>query len=109
MTVLGALSTFRKRREMSPHKRARVHEYPRTHFAVAIDLREWSPAQRKDRMPSHLVNDKGRSHQQPISFTDGKGGNRQPTLLMGAELLPRRNSRDGRKEPLPCFPEDASD
>jgi len=26
MTVLGALSTFRKRREMSPHKRANVHK-----------------------------------------------------------------------------------
>ena len=50
---------------MSTNKRARVHEYPRTHFAVAIDLREWSPARRKDRkpiegLPSHLVNDKGR-------------------------------------------------
>jgi site-specific recombinase XerD len=50
------------------------------------------------------MNDKGRSHQQALSFTDGEGGNRQPTLLIGAELLPRRNSRDGRKEPLPMFP-----
>jgi hypothetical protein len=27
MTVIGALSSFRKRGEMSPHKRARVHEW----------------------------------------------------------------------------------
>jgi len=27
MTVMGALSSFRKRGEMSPHKRACVYEY----------------------------------------------------------------------------------
>jgi hypothetical protein len=52
MTVIGALSSFRKRREMNPHKRACCEEETRSSARIFSTQNFFSSKQPKKRMSS---------------------------------------------------------